>query len=46
MQRGHLGVLIETLESEGLRHRYPDVADELLAKGGLYSRLVARQMAV
>ena len=46
VERGHLGVLIETLESEGLRHRYPDVADELLAKGAVLPLTHASGMEV
>ena len=35
VDRRRLRVVIEALESEGLRHRYPDIADELLAKGAV-----------
>ena len=35
VERPGLAVLVEALESEGLRHRYPDRADELLAKGAV-----------
>ena len=35
VERTHLRALVEALESEGLRHRYPDLADELLARGAV-----------
>ena len=35
VEHQRLETLIKALESEGLRHRYPDVADELLAKGAV-----------
>ena len=31
----HLRGLVDALESEGLRHRYPELADELLANGAV-----------
>ena len=35
VERTHLRALVEALESEGLRHRYPNLADELLARGAV-----------
>ena len=35
VERAHLRALVEALESEGLRHRYPDLAGELLARGAV-----------
>ena len=35
VERRHLRALVEALESEGLRHRYPDLSEELLAKGAV-----------
>lgn len=35
VERKRLWALVESLESEGLRHRYPDLADELLTKGAV-----------
>ena len=35
VERRRLPALVEALESAGLCHRYPDIADELLAKGSV-----------
>ena len=35
VERTHLRALVEALESEGLRHRYPDLSEELLTKGAV-----------
>lgn len=35
VERSHLRVLVQALESEGLRHRHPEIADELLARGAV-----------
>ena len=35
VERSHLRALVQALESEGLRHRYPEIADELLARGAV-----------
>ena len=35
VERRYLRALVEALESEGLRHRYPDLSEELLAKGAV-----------
>ena len=35
VERTDLGALVAALESEGLRHRYPDAADELLARAAV-----------
>lgn len=35
VERGGLPGLAKALESEGLRHRYPDIADELLERGAV-----------
>ena len=35
VERTRLGALVEALASEGFRPRYPDVADELLARGAV-----------
>ena len=35
VERKRLRALVEALESEGLRHRYPELSDELLARGAV-----------
>ena len=35
VERSHLLALVQALESEGLRHRYPEIAAELLARGAV-----------
>ena len=35
VERRRLRAVISALESEGLQHRYPDIADELLARGAV-----------
>ena len=44
--RRRLPALVEALESEGLRHRYPDMADELLARGSVLPLYHASGMEV
>ena len=44
--RQRLPALVEALESEGLRHRYPDMADELLARGSVLPLYHASGMEV
>ena len=35
VERTRLRALVEALESEGLRHRYPDLAEDLLVRGAV-----------
>ena len=35
VEPGRLPALVEALESEGLRHRYPDIAQELIERGAV-----------
>ena len=46
VERPRLRELIRELESEGLRHRFPDIAEELLAEGAVIPLVHASGMEV
>ena len=46
VERSQLAALVQALESEGLRHRYPEIADELLARGAVVPLIHASGMEV
>ena len=46
VERTRLRALVEALESEGLRHRYPGIAEELLARGAVVPLIHASGMEV